>query len=142
NDRRRRVAAAGLRQPRDPRPPRRDAEERRRPMSLLTLAARVGAVALTVAGSSALAPTMLTPDQTYSFTLPSGHSTNDLAIDVPASAQQLRITADGPANGDIDLLLRYGGAFPPGSENLGGIEWLYEHAHYVSISPGSTERVT
>lgn len=111
-------------------------------MSLLTLATRVGAVALTLAGSSALAQTMLTPDQTHRFTLPSGHSTNDLAIDVPASAQQLRITADGPANGDIDLLLRYGGAFPPGSENLGGIEWLYEHAHYVSISPGSTERVT
>src|SRR5690606_15116555 len=105
-------------------------------------------VALALAGSSALAQTMLTPDQTHRFTLPARSLTNDLAIDVPASARQLRITADGPADGDIDLLLRYGGAFPAvpldseGHSVPNSFLWVTEHAHYISQSPGSTEHLT
>lgn len=105
---------------------------------------RLCAGSLLLAGSSAglSAQTLLAPDTTHRFTLPSGHVTNELAVDVPANARQLHITAEGPENGDIDLLLRYGGAFPDGTANLGGPEWLYEHAHYVSMSPGSSERLT
>lgn len=103
---------------------------------------RFAAILFALASTAASAQTLLTPGQTHRFTLPSGHLTNDLAIDVPASARQLQITASGPANGDIDLLLRYGGSFPPGTANLGGPEWLYEHAHYQSQSPGSEERLT
>lgn len=103
---------------------------------------RVVAIALLLCGASAWAQTLLTPGQTHRFTLASGHNTNDLAVDVPADARQLHITARGPENSDIDLLLRYGGSFPPGSANLGGQQWLLEHAHYQSQSPGNEERLT
>ncbi len=105
---------------------------------------RLATAALLLVGGGApvAAQTLLTPDVTHRFTLASGHVTNDLAIDVPANARQLRITAVGPENADIDLLLRYGDAFPGGTLNLGGQEWFYEHAHYVSMSPGNSERLT
>ena len=62
--------------------------------------------------TAAHAQTLLTPGETTRFNLGAGAFTNDIAIDVPADAQQLRIDLDGPANVDVDLALRYGEAFP------------------------------
>lgn len=69
--------------------------------------------------------------------------TNDLAIDVPASARQLRLELDG-GGADVDLLVRYGAPFPTtgNAGTFGGLRWLQEHAHYHSISLGTSERLT
>lgn len=77
-----------------------------------SLIVRFTTASLLLASSSAFAQILLTPGETHRLTLPSGHVTNELAIDVPANARKLHITANGPANSDIDLLLRYDGAFP------------------------------
>ena len=102
--------------------------------------ALVAAMAGLVTGPAA-AQSLLQPGETATFSLGGGRFTTDIAIDVPASARQLRIDLDGPENGDVDLLLRYGEAFPvDGNAGVfGGLEWLIEHAHYRSMSAGADE---
>jgi hypothetical protein len=103
-----------------------------------------GAAALMLlAHGGAGAQTLLQPGETVTFQLDGGRFTNDIAIDVPASARQLRLELDGPAGTDLDLLLRHGEAFPVNGNAgvFGGLDWLFEHAHYRSISAGAEETI-
>jgi hypothetical protein len=87
------------------------------------------------------AQTAIIPGETLRFSLDAGTFTNDLAIDVPADMQWMRVDLDGPDDTDIDLALRYGEPFPVNGNAgvFGGVNWLFEHAHYFSISSGSDE---
>lgn len=93
--------------------------------------------------AEAVAQVLLNPGQTSRFTLGGGEFTNDIAIDVPAGAEQLRVETQSAAGIDVDLLVRFGEPFPINSNAgvFGGVEWLMEHAHYRSISSGANERV-
>lgn len=87
------------------------------------------------------AQTLLAPGETVQFSLDGGSFTNDIAVDVPDAATFMRIELDAPGGADIDLLLRYGEAFPVNGNAgvFGGVNWLFEHAHYRSISSGADE---
>jgi hypothetical protein len=100
-------------------------------------------VLMTAVGFDAGAQILLNPGQTSRLTLGGNEFTNDIAIDVPANAQQLRIQTQANGGVDIDLLIRHGDAFPVNGNAgvFGGVDWLFEHAHYRSISAGSDERV-
>ncbi len=65
------------------------------------------------------------------------------AIDIPDGTRHLRLEALSSNGADVDLLLRYGEAFPQTSNagTFGGIPWLYEHAHYRSSSGGPSENL-
>jgi hypothetical protein len=105
------------------------------------LAAAVLAAALPATGR---AQTVLVPGQPSQFTLAGGSFSTDLAVDVGAGIEQLRVEADAAGGGDVDLLLRFGEAFPVNGNAgvFGGVDWLLEHAHYRSVSPGGSERIT
>lgn len=111
---------------------------------------RAGALALVAATLAAALPaagqaqTLLVPGQPSQFTLSGGAFSTDLAVDVGAGIEQLRIEADAAGGSDIDVLLRYGEAFPVNGNAgvFGGVNWLLEHAHYRSVSPGGSERIT
>lgn len=95
-------------------------------------------------GLPATAQTLLVPGQPVQVNLPAGSFTTDLAVDVPDGIEQIRVAATGSPGVDIDLLVRHGEAFPVlGNAGVfGGVEWLTEHAHAVSVSPGHEEGVT
>lgn len=65
------------------------------------------------------------------------------AIDIPAGTRSLQLAAVSSNGADIDLLLRYGEPFPQEGHAgaFGGIAWLYEHAHYRSMSSGPSENL-
>lgn len=101
-------------------------------------------IAGVLASPHAFAQIALTPGQTTRFTLEGNAFRNDLYIDVPASARQLRIELQAAGGADVDLLVRHGEAFPTlGNAGVfGGVSWLFEHAHYRSMSAGASEGVT
>jgi hypothetical protein len=74
-----------------------------------------------------------------SVTLPAQSYSTDLFIELPASAQQFRLSLNGNGSlSDLDLVLREGQPFP---DNLSNPEALFEFAHYWSISSESSEYV-
>lgn len=106
---------------------------------------RLLAALLLAAGSlPALAQVLLTPGQSRQFQLPANALSTELAIDVPAGTRQLHLELQTVGNADVDLLLRFGEPFPLNGNAgvFGGLDWLAEHAHYRSISPTGSERIT
>lgn len=110
------------------------------------MSARIGLIlALTAASLSAplhAAPTIaLQPGVQSTFAIPPSSLTTSYFFDVPAGSTQLALTLTGST--DVDLLLRYGRPFPDLDD--GGsptpVEYLYEIAHYRSLSSDSTETI-
>ncbi len=106
---------------------------------LMTLAA-----VLWVAGTSQAQVQLLEPGVVNRIPMQGQSFTTQPAIDIPAGTRSLRLAAVSGNGADVDLLLRYGEPFPVQGHAgaFGGIAWLYEHAHYRSMSSGPSENLT
>ncbi len=75
------------------------------------------------------------------FTMPPSSLTTSYVVDVGADARQLVIEVAG--NTDVDVLARYGQPFQTRTDDgrSTGTDFLFETAHYRSISPENSERL-
>lgn len=75
------------------------------------------------------------------FSLPASSVTTSYVIDVGADARQLVVEASGGT--DVDILVRHGQPFQTRTDDgrSTGTDYVFESAHYRSISPGNSERL-
>jgi hypothetical protein len=94
-------------------------------------------------GSGAMAQGVsVTPGQDIAVNLAAEGFTTSYFIDVGPDAQQMVISFESPQGTDVDLMLRFGNAFPSGPPGLPPLfDEQLEYAHYVSVSPGPSERI-
>ncbi|HRQ66851.1 MAG TPA: hypothetical protein PKZ76_18620, partial [Xanthomonadaceae bacterium] len=84
----------------------------------------------------------VTPGQNVAVDLSAESFTTSYFIDVGPQAQQMVISLESPQGTDVDLMLRFGNAFPSGPPGLPPLfEEQLEYAHYVSVSTGPSERI-
>ncbi len=75
------------------------------------------------------------------FNMPAGSVTTSYVIDVGANARQLVVEVSGST--DVDVLARFAQPFQTRTDDgrSTGTDYVFESAHYRSISPGNSERL-
>ena len=107
--------------------------------AMLALALSLGA------GQTLAQSTSLPPGGSVNLTIPAQSFTNDVFIDIPEGAERITVTAStADGSSDIDLLARFGSAFPSSTldNRPPDAEWLVDHAQYAATSALSSESIT
>lgn len=86
-------------------------------------------------------PIVLVSGVPVDFSMPASSLTTSYVVDVPAGARELVLEAGGGT--DIDVLARYGLPFQTRTDDgrSTGTDYVFEQAHYRSISPENSERL-